>query len=331
MKSGWVKSVLTGLAAVGLVACGSQVDVAGPPTFSTVPTADGNTADELTAVNLSAAASGVTFSWSQVSPVSPVGTFSAPDQPDTSWTAPEILDVDNAVFQLRLTISDGKYLTSGDVFLTVANVNDPPQIEHVFVSDYDPYVGDTISVQVIASDRDGDPFTITWMEDPNQDPPGTLMDADQVTATWRPGAVAADTPISLWVDLDDGNGKTATRSTFVVNARVPDFDQHIQAIFDANCNPGCHNTGNLTGNLNLELGTAYTQLVGVAVNAAGPCNGVVTNRVQATDLNNSALWLKVTGQTACGTNRMPQGNPTYFDNNPAMLERIQSWILSGAN
>lgn len=321
------KCVLVGMACAVAAACGSDVAVVGPPGFTAPPTADVGTIDELAAVNLTAAADGVTFSWAQVAPASPVGTFSAPDAADSTWTAPEVIDVDTATFQLRLTISDGSNLTSGDVFVTVANVNDPPVIDHVFVSDYDAVVGETVTLQVVASDRDGDPFTITWSEDANQAIPGTLMDADQVTAMWRPGVLDAADSYLLTVAIDDGNGKDPTTQSFVIGARVPTYASYIQPVFDNNC-VGCHGA---SGGLSLADGASHGNLVGTAVNAGGACDGVVANRVQATDLNNSALWLKITGQTACGTNRMPQGNPTFFDENPGLMEAIGSWILSGAN
>ena len=131
----------------------------------------------------------------------------------------------------------------------------------------------------------------------------------------------------LSVALDDGNGKDPSSQTFVINARVPTFASFIQPVFDNNC-VGCHGAA---GNLSLADGASHGNLVGTAVNAGGPCDGVVANRVLATDLDNSALWLKITGQGACGANRMPQNNPTFFDENPGLLEAIGSWILSGAN
>ena len=43
---------------------------------------------------------------------------------------------------------------------------------------------------------------------------------------------------------------------------------------------------------------------------------------------NSMLYLKCAGEHSTG-DRMPQGSPNYFDNNPDKLQLIYDWINFG--
>ena len=58
---------------------------------------------------------------------------------------------------------------------------------------------------------------------------------------------------------------------------------------------------------------------------AGSQNGQV---VIPNDPINSLLYLKCAGEHSSG-DRMPQGSPNYFDNNPDKLQLIHDWINSG--
>ncbi len=119
-----------------------------------------------------------------------------------------------------------------------------------------------------------------------------------------------------------------------VTGFVPSFSSDIQPIFSSIVNDGgfvCAGCHPPAAGQNLSVGNAYNNLVGVAPAAGGPCdNAGVPARVTPGDLTNSALWLKINGLGACGSNRMPQSDPTFFDKNPDLLERIRSWILAGA-
>ena len=58
---------------------------------------------------------------------------------------------------------------------------------------------------------------------------------------------------------------------------------------------------------------------------AGSQNGQV---VIPNDPINSLLYLKCAGEHSSG-DRMPQGSPNYFDNNPDKLQLIHDWISFG--
>tara|TARA_A100001011_G_scaffold369238_1_gene424367 strand:- start:11 stop:418 length:408 start_codon:yes stop_codon:yes gene_type:complete len=58
---------------------------------------------------------------------------------------------------------------------------------------------------------------------------------------------------------------------------------------------------------------------------AGSQNGQV---VIPNDPINSLLYLKCAGEHSSG-DRMPQGSPNYFDNNPDKLQLIHDWISLG--
>ncbi len=93
------------------------------------------------------------------------------------------------------------------------------------------------------------------------------------------------------------------------------FATDIQPIFNNNC-ISCH--GN-SGNLNLESGNSYSNLVDV--NASGYSGKLVI----ANDADNSILYKKIDGSGAYGSN-MPLGSSL----SSAQINTIKQWIIEGA-
>jgi methylglyoxal synthase len=100
------------------------------------------------------------------------------------------------------------------------------------------------------------------------------------------------------------------------------FAMDIQPIFNNNCS--CHLSGTPAG-LSLAEGQAYANLVNV------PSSQVPTlNRVTPGDPDNSYLFMKHSGAPGIVNSRMPLNNPTFFDENPDLLELERQWIQGGA-
>jgi hypothetical protein len=93
------------------------------------------------------------------------------------------------------------------------------------------------------------------------------------------------------------------------------FAQHIQPIFNSQCT-SCH--GN-SGNLSLEAGQSYNNLVNV--NASGYSGKLVIPN----DSGNSILFKKIDGSGAYGSN-MPLGRSL----SATQINTIQQWIDEGA-
>jgi len=98
------------------------------------------------------------------------------------------------------------------------------------------------------------------------------------------------------------------------------FSADIQHIFDQNCTT-CHNSAQqaTNGNLNLESGHAYQNLVNVAA------SGYDIKRVTPKDINNSLLYKKIDNSLEYGAN-MPLGGSL----NDADIQLIKAWIEEGA-
>lgn len=88
-------------------------------------------------------------------------------------------------------------------------------------------------------------------------------------------------------------------------ANAEDVTPEVQAIFDVNCNNGCHTNGNENGGLNLaDATTSFAELFEVAAT----CDNT-KKRVVDRDSANSVLYAKVIGQpNGCGNVMPPSGN-----------------------
>jgi len=87
--------------------------------------------------------------------------------------------------------------------------------------------------------------------------------------------------------------------------QAEDVTPEVQAIFDVNCNNGCHTNGNENGGLNLaDATTSYAELFEVATTCDANKKRVVDR-----DSANSVLYAKVIGQpNGCGNVMPPSGN-----------------------
>jgi hypothetical protein len=104
------------------------------------------------------------------------------------------------------------------------------------------------------------------------------------------------------------------------------FAVDIQPILTQSCaTVGCHNAVTQAGGLNLEAGVAFSNSVGV------PSRQVPSQRLIAPgDPDNSYFFRKLTGAAGIIGTRMPRDNPTFFDQNSALLALVRRWIQEGA-
>src|SRR5678815_4186397 len=85
---------------------------------------------------------------------------------DRVWTAPAVSA--DTVFTFQVTITDGQGgSTSGNaqVMVTHTVVNRPPSVSaSIAVSPSMPVAGEVVTLSITASDPDGDPLTISWVQ-----------------------------------------------------------------------------------------------------------------------------------------------------------------------
>jgi hypothetical protein len=131
-------------------------------------------------------------------------------------------------------------------------------------------------------------------------------DSDSMKLTCRPAADSCD-PASLF----DGT-----------------FDRIQKQVFNNNCAvSGCHDSQTQANGLLLEIGAAYTQLVGVTPTNV-TAQGLGWDRITPSDPSMSYLYHKITGDLTVGLgSRMPLGRPPLAAN---LIEIIRLWIAAGA-
>jgi hypothetical protein len=102
------------------------------------------------------------------------------------------------------------------------------------------------------------------------------------------------------------------------------FAADVEPIFAAHCAvPGCHVAPTPPAFLNLEVGQAWTNLVGIASNECG-----AFDRVMPGDPDASYLVFKLEGAGPCFMGvQMPFLQPPLL---PVEIELIRNWILQGA-
>lgn len=107
----------------------------------------------------------------------------------------------------------------------------------------------------------------------------------------------------------------------------PTIDIVQTRIFNVSClTSGCHNAADRAGNLILETGLSWSNLVGVVPdNAAAAQSGQL--RVRAFEPQTSFLITKLEGPPSGQGSRMPEGGPFL---SAANVELVRQWILGGA-
>ena len=181
-------------------------------------------------------------------------------------------------------------------------------------------IGQSTQLSTTATDQDTDPLSYGWTQTSPASPLGGFSSRSAASPTWTAPTVAALTRFTLAVTVSDGRGGEATASVnvYVKTSTDTSFTAEVLPILQA-CTSVCHPPA---GDLSLE-GDSYDQLVNVPSVTCSP-----NLRVKPGDPNASVLFLKMIGST-CGE-RMPAGNPTYFDGMPAKLAAVRSWIEQGA-
>lgn len=309
-----------------------EVEVAPPgnqntaPVLTAGPSASPATVNEQQPVSLSVSASDadgnpLTYSWSQTSPASPVGSFSNPSARTPSWTAPDVTA--SGSYTLRVTVSDGQGgSASGTVNITVQRVNQVPTVSAI-TGPGSLLAGSTGTFSVTASDPDGDSLTYSWSQTAPATPQGTWVGTTTGPSTqWYSPAVGAQSSFTLSVSVTDGQSAPVVR-TLDVPVTVPRYSADIQSLWNGVPCTGCHGT---SGSLSLAepATTSHANLVNVPSTICGPLN-----RVTPFEPDNSALILKLEG-TTCGGTRMPRNDQSYFDRDPGLMIRVRSWVLAGA-
>jgi hypothetical protein len=264
----------------------------------------------------------LSYAWTQTSPATPQGTFSSRTLRNPNWTAPAVAA--DTVFTFQVTVADGQgasVIGSCQVTVTHVTVNQPPNVSAtISVSPATLVAGDVVTLSITASDPDGDPLTIAWVQSvPVQQ--GTFGSPSNASTTWISPPLGVDSvPFTFQVTVSDGHTPTQTRQV-TVTVGTPSYAGDIQPIWNTSCTVGCHTGASPAGQLSLDTGSSYAALVNQPMVAT--CSD--STRVVPSDAAHSGLIDRLTGNS-CGT-QMPQGAGAL---SAGELVMIQSWILRGA-
>jgi hypothetical protein len=150
----------------------------------------------------------LTFAWTASG-----GTFSAPHETSTSWTAPAtpgvqtltftVTDSQGAAVSLALAINVISGLSTGDAAVNIS-FNLWPVVAKVSASRNRLDAGQSTTVSSLASDADGDSLSYQW----TASCPGTWTDAASSTASFVPSSIPAGAcnNCRLTVTVQDGRG-----------------------------------------------------------------------------------------------------------------------------
>jgi hypothetical protein len=109
------------------------------------------------------------------------------------------------------------------------------------------------------------------------------------------------------------------------------FANQVQLIYTNTCAfAGCHAGPTPAANMNLEAGMAYMNLVGQPSTQTLSDGVTRLNRVEPGAPEMSYLFKKHRGGEDISGERMPRGNPGFFDVRTDLLEIERRWILEGA-
>jgi len=263
----------------------------------------------------------LSYAWTQTSPASPVGSFSSRTVRNPVWTAPAVAQ--DTVFTFQVSVNDGQGGSTSptcQVTVTHVAVNRPPNVSaSITVSPSTVVAGQPVSLSITASDPDGDPLTITWVQTaPSQQ--GTFSSTSTASTTWTSPPLGVDSlGFTLQVTVADGHNPPAVRQV-TVTVTTPSYANDVQAIWTTNC-VSCHGASMPQAQLTLVAGSSRAALVDQDMST--PCSDL--KRVVAGDPSASGLVDRLSG-TSCGE-RMPKGAAPLT---AGELVMIQSWILRGA-
>ena len=201
------------------------------------------------------------YAWTQTSPATPLGSFSSRTVRNPTWTAPAVAA--ETVFTFDVTITDGQGgSTTGScqVSVTHITVNRPPNVSaSISVSPAMPVAGQVVTLSITASDPDGDPLTIVWVQtSPTQQ--GTFGSPSSASTTWTSPQLGVDSvDFAIQVSVSDGHNPAEVRQV-TVPVSTPSYANDVQAIWDAKC-VSCHDGTQANIPLNLTTGASYAALV----------------------------------------------------------------------
>lgn len=148
---------------------------------------------------------------------------------------------------------------------------------------------------------------------------------------WTPVGVPAPTEYKVRISITDATGGVAVdESDAALTISPPATGVSLAAdlgpLFDAKCNTQfCHNSATQASALDLTLGKAHRQLVGVKSKHTACAS---FDRVVPGSPTTSFLIFKLQGNGACFAGvRMPKGKPAL---QAAELQLVRDWISDGA-
>ena len=195
----------------------ATITIEEPNSPPTADAGDDQTVDEDTQVTLDATGSSdgdgsiASYAWTQTGS-GPSVTLSDTSAAQPTFTAPDVDSATDLTFEVTVTDDDGATATDS-VTVTVEPTNEAPTIDAV--SDQTVTEGDSATVAVSASDPDGDSVSLSLTESPD------FVSLSNGEITIEPGdGDASDSPYSVTVEANDGNGGTATES-FQVTVQEP--------------------------------------------------------------------------------------------------------------
>src|SRR5262249_5770413 len=124
--------------------------------------------------------------------------------------------------------------------------------------------GQVVSLSITATDPDGDPLTIAWVQtQPSQQ--GTFGSPGNASTTWISPPLGVDSlGFTIQVSVSDGHNPTEVRQV-TLTVSTPSYANNIQAIWDAKCTVSCHKGSTPDGQLSLETASSYAALVNQAM------------------------------------------------------------------
>ncbi len=286
------------------------------------------TVNENTLVTLTGTGYGVTYSWTQVSPASPVIQLSSPSSPQTSFTAPNLAGgIGGATtFTFTFTAADGGVSTSSPVNVTVVNVDHAP----VAVPGPNQTVNEGSLVTLNGSfsyDPDVDPITYQWQQTGGS-PMVTLTGANTNKAAFTAPVLAGGVggPLTLTFSLTVSDGVLSDTQSVTVTVDQVDHPPTANAGPPQTVNVGSPVTldGTMSSDPDNDPIVSYnwTQTAGpsVALNTSNPAKPTFIAPASAGTL---AFKLVVSDGVLSSTNTA-QVNISVVDANPRCSQAYAS-------
>lgn len=276
-------------------------------------------------IELQAAASGaegLTYQWQQTRPRTPVGTFTSADKATTGYMAPPFTIRTRVALACTVTGPEGsktsEVIVVVDPLIEDEDAGESADVPFQAASSLTNVRSGSQVMLSIAGARNFSNFA--WRQVGPTNHNGTFDDATVAQAAFRAPAVAASETFVLQVSATDRNGATQT-STVSLVVEPATYKDDVLPIWEAHC-VGCHNPNKTRANFDMTNSEHYFQ-----DNFRPNCGA--GKRVVAGDVGASSLVRRLKNTCAEGGARMPPKDD-LFDRQPELLERVESWIASGA-